>query len=113
LVLGPSRAFGAFASSLAFTSDESEIGFARRLPPVGIRVMRYRSATVAGLHGFPCVCRRIEKNFRKPTNPTPLVDSQAKTPCKIVVCAFFGSVFSSYALAENQFLQLSYHRILM
>ena len=27
-------------------------------------VMRYRSATVAGLHGLPCVCRVDEKNFR-------------------------------------------------
>jgi hypothetical protein len=113
LIPGTSRTFGAFTSSLAFTSDESEIGFARRLTPVGICVMRYRSATVAGSHGFPCICRMNEKNFRKPTNPMPLVDSQAKTHCKTEVCAFLSPVFPSYASAENQFLHLSYHRILM
>jgi hypothetical protein len=45
---------GAFASPLAFTSGGPKIDFARPCSGALGFVMRYRSATVAGLHGLPC-----------------------------------------------------------
>jgi hypothetical protein len=97
-------------SPLAFTEAGASIGFVSRVNPrpSGL-VMRYRSATVAGSHGLPCVSGTDAKNQRGDMN-VALGSRQARFMCIIYPSSSFPPAF---AMTYFPVLPLSYHHILM